>query len=255
MVNDVLGGHAVSLSYCTLCGSALLFDTSPREGETYTFGSSGLLYRSNKLMFDEQTNSLWSNLAGEPVWGPLVGHGKRLTPLPLVMTTWGDWRLRHPDTDVLALETGYQRDYRPGAAYGRYFASPEPMFPVWLKAASGPKPKDWVFALQVEGRRKAYPLKELMASGLIHDTVAGVGVVLLADARSGAVRAYRCDARRLAWSNGKLKDEENGLVFRLEEPALVAEDGSARLPRLPGHRVYWFAWYGFAPSAPLFGAP
>ena len=61
-----------------------LYDTTPREGETYTFGGSGLLYRSNKLMADHQTGTLWSNQTGEPVLGPLAASGKRLPLLPLV---------------------------------------------------------------------------------------------------------------------------------------------------------------------------
>src|SRR5687767_1581272 len=68
MANDRISGRAVSLSYCTLCGAAILYDTQASDGKTYTFGSSGLLYRSNKLMYDRQTGTLWSQLTGEPVF-------------------------------------------------------------------------------------------------------------------------------------------------------------------------------------------
>ena len=89
------------------------------RGTTYTFGSSGLLFRSNKLMYDHQTNSLWHHLTGEPVVGPLASGGIRLRVLPVVITTWKEWRAEHPDTRVLDLKTGYQRDYTPGRPYGR----------------------------------------------------------------------------------------------------------------------------------------
>ena len=74
MVNDTIGGVPVSLAYCTLCGSAILYHG--RVGaEVYRFGTSGLLYRSNKLMYDRTTRTLWNQFSGQPAWGPLVGQG------------------------------------------------------------------------------------------------------------------------------------------------------------------------------------
>ena len=98
MANDRLGGQPFALSYCTLCGSAIAYATSRADGPPFIFGSSGLLYRSNKLMYDEATLSLWSNLTGEPVAGALVGRRIALPMLPLTVTTWGDWKARHPNT-------------------------------------------------------------------------------------------------------------------------------------------------------------
>jgi hypothetical protein len=255
MANDVVGGRSVSLSYCTLCGSAILFDGTAAPGEVYTFGSSGLLYRSNKLMYDHQTNSLWSNLSGEPVLGPLVGRGKRLRILPLSVTSWGEWRERHPETRVLSLATGYRRDYRPGAAYGKYFASPDPMFPVWKRAPEGEglAPKAWLWAVQLEdGRRKAYPLDELLRRPILHDEVRGTPVLLLTDPESESVRVYETGGRRFRPDGaGGLVDEATGQAFEVGEEALRAEDGT-RLGRLGGHRAYWFGWYAFFPGTELY---
>ena len=89
MANDVVGGVPVSLAYCTLCGAGIAFDGRAPDGETYTFGSSGFLFRSNKLMYDRQTRTLWNQLTGEPVLGQLVGTGVKLNLLPVVFTTWG----------------------------------------------------------------------------------------------------------------------------------------------------------------------
>ena len=75
MANDVVGGVPVSIAYCTLCGSAIAYAGEASDGVVYDFGSSGLLYRSNKLMYDRQTETLWNQLTGEPVLGPLVGTG------------------------------------------------------------------------------------------------------------------------------------------------------------------------------------
>lgn len=73
MFNEVIGGVPVALAYCTLCGSGILFETHvDGRSDPFVFGSSGFLYRSNKLMFDRATNSLWNQYTGQPVIGPLV---------------------------------------------------------------------------------------------------------------------------------------------------------------------------------------
>ena len=112
MVNDTVGGLPVSLAYCTLCGAPILYDG--RAGDAvYRFGTSGLLYRSNKLMYDRTTETLWNQFSGEPVWGPLAGRGIRLTPLPAVHTTWGEWRRAHPGSTVLDIEDRLPPRLRP----------------------------------------------------------------------------------------------------------------------------------------------
>src|SRR5215813_15612850 len=134
MVNDVVGGVPVSLAYCTLCGSGILFDSRVVGwAEPFTFGSSGLLYRSNKLMYDRQTDSLWEQFTGRPVVGRLTGSKIELKVLPLVLSSWSEWRSRHPETRVLSLDTGFRRDYGPGVAYREYFSSPELLFPALVK--------------------------------------------------------------------------------------------------------------------------
>ncbi len=252
MVNDRLADEPFSISYCTLCGSAIAYATSRPDGPPHVFGSSGLLYRSNKLMYDEATLSLWSNLSGEPVAGRLVGRGIALPVLPLTVTTWGDWKTRHPDTMVLSLKTGFSRDYTPGAAYGKYFASPDTMFPVWKRDPSL-EAKSVVFAVRFAGAAKAYPLDLLLRERVVNDTVGQESVVLVADPETGAVRAYRRNGRRFAEGPaGLLVEPSTGALWETREEALVparnANSDESPLPRLPGHRAYWFGWYAFFPD-------
>jgi hypothetical protein len=88
MFNDVIGGVPVTLAYCTLCGSGILFDARVAGYEQpFVFGSSGFLYRSNKLMCDQRSNSLWNQFTGKPVVGTLVGNGIELNIMPVVTTT------------------------------------------------------------------------------------------------------------------------------------------------------------------------
>lgn len=204
MLNDVVGGQPVSLAYCTLCRSGILFDTKVGDG-TFTFGSSGLLYRSNKLMYDRETESLWMTIPGEPVSGKLAYSGIKLKRLPIVVTTWQDWRERHPNTRVLSLETGFNRDYRPGALYGEYFASPDLMFPS-PRLDPRLKPKEEVFTIIVNDQPKAYPLKRLRQIGALNDEVGGEKIVLITN-KSGATRAYRRGDRRF-----KAKREARNVV-------------------------------------------
>lgn len=227
---------------------------SRRVGEeVLSFGTSGLLYRSNKLMYDHQTESLWMTLPGEPVSGPLAASGLQLKKLPVVVTTWGEWLRRHPATRVLSLDTGHQRDYRPGAAYGDYFASPRTIFPVARRDARLP-PKEEVFALVINGRPKAYPLAALRREPVLNDTLSGILLVLVTDAQSGAVRAYERGLRRfraLEADSGVLRADD-GSRWSMTEAALVREGSGERLERLPGHTSYWFGWFAFFPQTLLY---
>jgi hypothetical protein len=253
MLNDIVGDVPVSLAYCTLCGAGILFDgrVAGRD-RPFTFGSSGLLYRSNKLMYDRQTDTLWNQFTGPPAVGPLVGSGIVLTPLPVTLTTWTQWRMRHPGTRVLSLDTGYVRDYGPGVAYRDYFTSPELMFPALFKDKRLSR-KDLIFGIRVPGGVKAWPLADFAGGALLHDRVGLVDVVLVGDPKGLGARAYRSDGRR--FKRAAVADElvSGGRHWRVTEAALLGPDGES-LPRLPGHVAYWFAWAGYFEGAQLGGA-
>ncbi len=251
MFNDVVGEVPVALAYCTLCGSGILYDTRVDGfNEPLEFGSSGFLYRSNKLMYDRATNSLWNQFTGRPVVGKLTGSGIQLKTLPVAITTWADWLERHPDTKVLSLNTGYRRDYRPGRPYGEYFASAKLMFPA-LVDETDLAAKDYVFALRNGPDEKAWPLEIFEGGAVINDAVGTNSVVLVGDASSRTVRAY--DSSGLAFTAGTepLLLEDGTQVWDVTEDALVASDGT-RLDRLPGHIAYWFAFNNFRSQAPVY---
>jgi hypothetical protein len=250
MVNDVIGGVPVTLAYCTLCGSGILYDARvPGYGEPFAFGSSGFVYRSNKLMYDQATHSLWSQFTGRPVLGPLTGSGIELEVLPVTIASWRDWRARHPDTKVLSLDTGYERDYAGGQPYGDYFASAELMFPLLVPDQRLP-PKDYVFALRADGREQAWPLGAFTGGQVINARVGDLPVVLVGDAATRTVRAYHSGGHEFAAGSSPTTLVADGQDWQIEEDALVGPDG-ARLARLPGHIAYWFAWQGFVDGAPL----
>jgi len=239
MFNEVIGGVPVALAYCTLCGAGILFETDlPGWSRPLVFGSSGFLYRSNKLMFDRETHSLWNQFTGKPVSGALVNSGIELKQRPVTITEWSAWKTRNPDTKVLSLNTGHRRDYGPGVVYRDYFASSELMFPALLKGAEL-RQKDYVFGVRLAGGAKAWPIDAFEGGRVINDSVGFHNLVLVGNAASRTVRAF--DRGDLSFDQGlKVAGQE----WRLTEDALIGPDGQ-RAPRVPGHVAYWFAWAGY----------
>ena len=242
MANDVVGGVPVSLAYCTLCGAGVLFDGRVAGAPAaVTFASSGLLYRSNKLMFDRISESLWNQFTGRPVVGQLVGMNVQLKPLPLVIETWARWRAAHPATKVLSLETGFTRDYGPGVAYKAYFASPNLAFPAgYANHTRGPKSR--VFGVRVPGGVKAWPMERFAGGAVVHDSVGLLDVVLIGDAASETVRAYEAGGHRFTAEGGALRAADG--VWEIGEEGLRGPGGRS-LARLAGNVAYWFAWNGY----------
>ncbi len=215
IVNDRFDDEAVAVTYCPLCGSGMAF--AANVGDTVlNFGVSGLLYNSDVLLYDRQTQSLWSQIMRTAVSGHY--QGEQLHSVPVSNTTWADWIKRYPATLVLSMDTGYKRDYRrnPYAGYG---SAAELIFPVKFRA-QGFHPKEQVIGLEIDGKFKAYPFAELAKThGEVSDTVNGKPVTVRFDAgpRTGAVF------------------DQHGL----ELPTVIA---------------FWFAWFGFHPETEIFHA-
>lgn len=243
MFNDVIGGVPVALAYCTLCGAGILFETLlENEREPFIFGSSGFLYRSNKLMFDRGTHSLWNQFTGMPVMGPLAQSGIALKQRPVVIESWASWRATSPKTQVLSQNTGFLRDYGSGVVYKDYFASPDLMFPARVDQ-SRLRQKDFVFGLQAFGAAKAWPLDAFEGGRVINDQVGSQPVVLVGDAGTRSVRAFaRGEELFEAVQPGQLLSQGRG--WRITETELKSETGKT-LPRLAGRVAYWFAWDGY----------
>jgi len=243
MFVDVIGGVAVTGAYCTLCGSMIVYE-SQANGVVHRLGTSGFLYRSNKLMYDQDTQSLWNTLWGTPVLGPLVDEDIRLRRSSVVTTTWGEWRRRHPDTTVLSLDTGHFRDYSEGAAYRAYFATDELMFTV-PALDNRLRNKDQVLGLvfpQHPGEPLAIAVDYLTEHPVFHERVDGLRFVVLTDP-SGANRVYAAgDVNFINWDGVHSVIDTNGTTWQLSEDALTAPDGR-RLHRLAAHRAFWFGWF------------
>ena len=250
MFIDEIGGTEYAGVYCTLCGAVILYETE-FEGVRHRLGTSGFLYRSNKVMYDQDTQSLWNTTWGEPVIGPLVGKNIRLNRSYLVTTTWGEWKRRHPNTTVLSLETGYQRDYGEGVAYNSYFSTDDLMFSI-STSDDRLKNKDEVLALTFPGKSNktlAIAADFLAQNPVYHDSIETLDFVVLTD-KSGANRVYQLDGIKIRDydQKGLVTDQQNR-QWRLQEDGLYRDD--LRLARLPAHRAFWFGWHAAFPDTRL----
>ena len=240
------------------------------DGEPTTFGTSGFLYRSNKVMYDRLTNSLWNQLTGEPVIGPLWDSGIKLDFFPVELTTWEAWLRMHPDTTVLDNDTGeyppffYVPEGDPQAIYYEYFNSPLTMFPV-PDRSDRLRTKDIVLGVRLNDAAKAYSSDALREHRIVNDAVGGEEIVVLGAAASEGARAYYRQGRsfQLPSDGGDappglpsvLSDAAGGTWQVTEDYLVNAADESQRLARIPTHMSFWFGWYQFHPSTELYTGP
>jgi hypothetical protein len=179
------------------------------DGKARSFGVSGLLYRSDVLMFDRETESLWSQLKMEAVSGPEAG--KELRWLVSEHLTWKAWKAKYPAGKVLSTDTGHRRDY--GAdAYASYSGSDATMFPV-PQTRKDFSNKTWVLGVVVGGRAKAYPVDGLPDGKPVSDTLGGQRIEV---------------------------------AFHQSERRPEVRDASGE--PVPAVMVFWFAWQAFYPA-------
>lgn len=254
MANDVVGGVNVTLSYCTLCGSGILYKGEV-NGQIDTFGTSGFLYQSNKLMYDRATETLWQQQTGKPVVGELVGSGIELEQLPMTVARWGAWFEKHPGTTVLSLDQGFRRSYHhpddARAIYFEYFHGEELLFPVWDQDTTLDA-KTRVLGIRSGETARAYIAEQVIDAGVVNDEVGGIPIVVVGDPVSESVRAFRRGGREFSTGNpGELIDQQ-GVTWAVTEDTLVPDDASLDpLPRQTAQDVFWFGWTSFFPNTEL----
>lgn len=239
MARDRIGSLDLTIVYCTLCGTVIPYIPAA-GGRTFTFGTSGLLYESSKLMFDEETASLWPTLEGRPAIGALAESGLQLEFAPVVTSTWGEWRRQHPDTTVLSPDTGHQRDYGEGVAYREYFNTDQLMFAV-SRADRRLRNKDEVLVIRRAGASPlAFPVRMLESKKIVQHA----GYVIL-----GGNRVYRAGAVRFGRVEDDAVRDSEGNLWRIGEDALAHQE--RRLPRIAAHRAFWFGWFAQFPDTEL----
>ncbi len=252
MFTDKVGNVPVAGVYCTLCGTVILYKTL-KDGIQYQLGTSGFLYRSNKLMYDQKTQSLWNTLWGKPVIGPLVGKGIKLEYLSVVTTTWGQWKRLHPETTVLSIKTGHHRDYNEGVAYHDYFATDELMFTV-PKTDKRLKNKQEILAIRLPEETDeniAISSKYLQKNTIYKGVLNHKNFTVFTDS-TGAHRVYFTENIDFdTYDQSSLATDKNGNTWQLHEDKLQNTESKKTLKRWPTHNAFWFGYKAAFPNVKL----
>lgn len=263
IVNDTIAGVPIAATYCPLCNSGVAFDR--RVGDRgLDFGTSGMLYASNLVMYDRQTQSLWPQLTGQASVGVLTGE--QLESIPMIPVAWRDFREAHPDAWVLSRDTGHERPYgqNPYPAYD----DPDTGLPFdpgtgderlgkkeRIVAITGPSDavavvreavaEDGVLSVTVGGRALVVFHLEGQASALDADTVAGgaeIGsVAVFEPAIDGRHLTFRADGDRFV-------DAETGTTWNILGQAVDGPLTGETLTAYPFTDTFWFTWVAFQPD-------
>lgn len=178
IVNDRIGQTPIVVTYCPLCGSGLTYKRV-LDGQEVQFGVSGKLYNSDLLMYDRKTDSLWYQIEGQAIQGPLTGQ--KLDPINTNLIDFKTLEKSYPTAQVLSVNTGFARDYS-RSPYGDYDSSAQTYFPVEHQSDKL-FAKDRVVGVEVNGQFKAYRFDSLKQKGEIKDSLGGESLDLKMDER------------------------------------------------------------------------
>lgn len=270
IVNDDIGGTPVAVTFCPLCYSAIAFERS-LDGEPVTFGVSGLLRKSDLVMYDRKTETLWQQFTGEAIVGTLAGETLELVSSQIV--SFRQFAKDYPDAPVLSRKTGYDRPYgqNPYAGYDDVDSKPF--------AYDGPTddrlpPKEKVVAVSLGDTHKGYPHSVTRKKRVVHDKIGNrplvvfhaPGAVSALDARkisrskedgTTGVFERQVDGRTLTFQyegQGRFKDNETGSVWTVTGQSVEGPLAGTRLNRIQHGNYFAFSWFAFRPAAVLYSA-
>ena len=279
IVNDVIGGVPVVVTFCPLCNTAIAFESQVGE-DVFRFGVSGLLRNSDLVMYDRNTESLWQQSSGRAIVGSMVGA--RLTYVPATVVSLGQLRAAYPEALVLSRETGWSRAYgqnpyqgyddpESGGPYGFFFDrdSVDPRLPPSERVVSIEGPSG------TPGRALAIAWSALEVERVIQRSFDGVELVAFwtpgarsvldsgriassRDVGSTAVFESVLDGRALTFalnpndaSGQTFVDVETESVWDIFGRAVSGELAGSQLTRVIHSDHFWFAWQAFHPETEL----
>ena len=266
IVNDVFSGVPVTVTFCPLCNTAIVFDR--RIGDhTFDFGTSGLLRNSDLVMYDRQTESLWQQIGGDAIVGDMVGA--RLTFLPAAIVSWAQFKESFPDGRVLSQDTGFRRDYGSNP-YTGYDNVDNPPFLFRGELDGRLSPNERVVTLDLGAEAVAYPFPLLEQVRVLKDTRDGAQLVLFwTPGTSSALDSANIDRGREVGATGVFRRDLNGqlLSFRPnpDDPETFLDQETGSIWDIFGHAVsgplvgsdltpvvhanhFWFSWAAFRPD-------
>ena len=273
IVNDEIADVPVAVTYCPLCNTAAVFDRRV-GGTVLRFGVSGLLRKSDLVMWDSATHSLWQQITGEGIVGRFAGTQLEFVPSALVR--WEDFGAEHPDGQVLSLDQGlpgynYGRNPYEGyssrpAPFGFFQGDPDPRFPALER----------VVGIRVSGSTKAYPFSVIAGERVVNDVFEKVPVVVFwgagdtADALdagqvaegqgigTGIAFSPVVDGQTLTFTpvdDTTFRDDQTGSLWSLLGTAVDGPLTGSELGIIIHQNEFWFAWSAFNEGAPVYAGP
>ena len=255
IVNESIDGQNLSITYCPLTGSAIGYKGLIGKKPT-TFGTSGKLLNSNLVMYDRLsgTKSYWPQILGRSVQGPQLGD--RLDSFSVTWTTWGLWKNKHPNSQILTSDTGYIRDYGrdPYGSYQKtdtYYQKDGPMFSV-MRRNDRFQPKKVVVGIKVKDCTLAVPKSEFKSKGLINTELGEEPIAIVYEEALDTVRAFSRkvggSVREFELEGNKIKSRSDGTRWKTDGSPIEGKLAKNDLETVPFFDVMWFAWYSFYPE-------
>ncbi len=261
IVNDRIGNRAISVTFCPLTGTGLVFNATDTDGSQFELGVSGLLFNSNLIMYDRRDGAtLYTQLAFKGVSGPR--RGDELELLPVVETTWATWKELYPRTLVVS-EGTYSIDRYLSYPYGDYRTNNNYfLFALDLPLSRNNNPyvdefsaKDRVLGVRLDGQAKAYAFATMGEQAVINDQVGGVDIAVVWDREHHLAIPYarQVGDRVLSFERIEreefpffgLVDRETGTIWTALGEAVEGELVGEHLLQVPAHTSMWFAWVTF----------
>jgi hypothetical protein len=242
VVNDRIGETSIIVSYCPLTNSPLVF-TRPKQT---TFGVSGKLFRNNLVLYDNVSDTLWSQIYMRGIHGEQ--KGTHLDYHPCYMMRWGEWKKLHPETLLIALPDNFSEEEYMEDSYAEYRASPEPgVFPLKYQDFSRDQ-KEMMLVVTMGDETKAYPYSALQSEKVISDTFGGQRIVVTWF--SGSAQAFKAGERLFVFDEGSWMRTGTGENWDILTGAM--NGSSIKLEPATCIPLYWFACKDFYPETQVF---
>lgn len=264
IVNDVVSDRRLVVTLCPLTGTGMVFHGQGEGNGRLELGVSGLLFNNNLVMYDRRfEDTLYPQMTHIGIKG--FGTDQELTLMPVVETTWGNWKRLYPGT--LVVSSGSRGMYRP-ERYSTYpysgYREPAsaPMFPLFPDPDDNPilfdyPPKEIVLGVRFGDVAKAYPFSKMGDErAVINDRIEDQSVLVVYDAVAGMALPYSRDLGNLTLTfesvpstdrrfDFMVRDLETGTTWNLLGQALAGELKGNQLYQIPAHNAFWFAWATF----------
>lgn len=267
IVNDVVGGSPLVITYCPLCNTGIVFDAALPDGTRLTFGTTGNLRFSDLVMYDRQTESWWQQATGEAIVGELVGSRLRLVSSSVV--SWAEFKKEKPAGRILSRETGHTRPYGQNPYLGYDTGTPFLYRgPSDLRLPA----MERVVAIEIGAASLAVPYSVLREQPVVHHTLAGQDLVVFyrkgtasaldsediregRDVGSATVFDPHLDGMKLIFrmEGDNIVDDRTGSVWSLlgrAESGPLAGRELQPIASRPGQ--FWFSWVVFKPDTVVY---